>query len=359
MALTTQEFLEICLARAPTVSEVQSVQTPSQAPEDLWFDRKSGLLLTESAKDRRHKIQRHVSGFANAEGGVLLVGVDNAGVIDGVQPVGGASPADYAARVLSDLAGYLHPSPRIWTVAVGSLEVLIVAMPRIGGLCPCIESGRVLYFRRLGDSTVPVDPYLLADLMLGRRQRPELVLRVDDVRLAAADTLLRIPVELSFVNESLAWARDIEIAVVCCAAHVRSVVRAKRTDRDGYFTFARQPVGARIQSSIDVIDAALSAPQLQEPALTVLRFEPEVRQPLPPLAQTTVTVPLLIARFVFGSGRQNVRYRSAVVAVPDGGLPRWWQLDIEMDAHTVSRPTRFEAVPVRDDGRAQVGSVWI
>ncbi len=172
-------------------------------PEGEHHDFKSGLVATWKPTDPKNApalLRKYVSGFANSDGGFLVIGYnEKAKQVDGFKPPGGGSAHDWATRTLSDL--YLSPSPRIRVVAYDGarlapgikapVDVLIVTAERASVLVPCREGPRWMYFLRLGDSTLEVPSYLAADLLLGRRSRPTLAIRgapeVDGVRGVAVD----------------------------------------------------------------------------------------------------------------------------------------------------------------------------
>ena len=50
--------------------------------------------------------------------------------------------------------------------------MLAITVVRAPSLVPCVESRALKYFFRIGDSTLEIPQYLIADLVLGRRQHP-------------------------------------------------------------------------------------------------------------------------------------------------------------------------------------------
>src|SRR5678816_3419461 len=96
MPMTSGEFLEIALSRAPTPAEIDELLA-SHVNEDLWLEYKRGRWLTDTDAKRQRKLRRYVAGFANADGGAVLVGVagaeepeqrtDKQWAVDGCPPV--------------------------------------------------------------------------------------------------------------------------------------------------------------------------------------------------------------------------------------------------------------------------------
>jgi hypothetical protein len=104
-------------------------------------------------------------------------------------------------------------------------HVLAIAVARAPSLVPCVEARELKYFLRMGDSTLQIPEYLIADLVLGRRQRPILELhsaRLDDAyyEMSTADepgrTVNVREARFSCIMEnlSLTTAEDVRIGAV-------------------------------------------------------------------------------------------------------------------------------------------------
>jgi hypothetical protein len=104
-------------------------------------------------------IRRYISGFANSDGGVLIIGVDEQQPrqIARCEERPGGYPLDaWASRCLSGMAGYFSPLPRYQTIRHPQGPVLAIAVARAPSLVPCVESGALRYFFRIGESTLPI-----------------------------------------------------------------------------------------------------------------------------------------------------------------------------------------------------------
>lgn len=144
--------------------------------ERQHLDFKSGLELTK--EDPAATLRDYAAAFGNSDGGIIIFGYDQkAAAVDGVGPVGKASPRDWATRTLSSLAPYFSPPPRIIEAQAGGKTILAVAVARAPRLVPLVEKGELIYRIRLGDSNVTVPPWLMSDLILGRRNAPQLEMR--------------------------------------------------------------------------------------------------------------------------------------------------------------------------------------
>ena len=189
--------------------------------EDLFLDYKSGQQREEKLKQT---IRKWVTGFANADGGTLIVGVTEpkkaSGLpreVDGVRAPSGSPLEEWATRVLADLAGAFSPPPCISSVKHPKGQVLVIAVRRAQQLIPYAEGTKIRYAMRIGESTVDVPEFLITDLLLGRRNHPVLEVRavvldsdVNGTRDEWVSPLLRVTIDnLGFVT-----AEDVEIGLV-------------------------------------------------------------------------------------------------------------------------------------------------
>ncbi len=145
--------------------------------EGQYLDFKDGLITEESRLEHgKRKIRKYVSGFANADGGILVVGIseEKPRKISPCASVGPGGLAAWAKDVVSDMAPFLIPPPRFQVVEGEDGPVLLIAIARAPQLVICTESRRAKYFLRIHDSMVEVPEYLATDLFLGRRQQPSI-----------------------------------------------------------------------------------------------------------------------------------------------------------------------------------------
>lgn len=89
---------------------------------------------------------------------------------------------------MDEIGLLVYPPPRVEVVQHPDGEILVVHIRRSQTLVPCIESKERVFYVRLYDSTKAVPPYLVHDLLLGRRQHPRLEARLRDVNAIAADS---------------------------------------------------------------------------------------------------------------------------------------------------------------------------
>lgn len=190
---TSREFLEILLEDGTLTLDELTTFVAKVPEEDLFVEYKDGLLL-EKPKDAKRTIREAVSGFANAEGGVLVLGFDEHRPEEKRPPVRqlspcldrvGADPLEtWASKTLADMVSFLSPPPRFRSIPAGPGRcVLLVAVARAPQLVACFEAGCTKYYLRFHDSTREVPAYLISDLVLGRRQHPVLIPQLEKVEL--------------------------------------------------------------------------------------------------------------------------------------------------------------------------------
>jgi len=120
--------------------------------EGQHLDYKSGMLADDGQGSA--KLRRHVTGMANAEGGVLILGVRDDRSIDGINPKGGRSAKCWAENCISILVAQFTTPPHCFEIVHEKGTVLVVAIHRNGRLIPVVESGRTRYYLRLGEHTL-------------------------------------------------------------------------------------------------------------------------------------------------------------------------------------------------------------
>lgn len=306
--------------------------------EDLFLDYKDGKHTKKPARCRQ-MIREWVSGFANAEGGVLVLGVseDEPRRISPCQRVGTEELDVWAQKVLSDMVGFFSPQPRFRVVRHPHGEVLLIAVARAPQLVPCIESRETKYFLRFHDSTREIPAYLISDLVLGRRRHAALTLGLENVRWQwrafGADgklnslrltggrdiskTLMReshpaMMLRLTFVleNSSLVVAEDIELGLIgwslsmstssTISSHVQAYVDAGEAP-----SWTRGPLRWRLEQVSN-----------RSQGVAVSRLGPFDRLPLQYI--DSFLIPEL----------EPAIFQAGVYLMPAGSPPTWFQLAV-------------------------------
>jgi len=203
--------------------------TPDDLDEIIAKFPREGLLhefkdgsVTADPKKAGGVVREYVSGFANAEGGVLIFGVAEGDPrsISPCRPIG-AEPLDvWAQKKLSRMVGHFSPQPRFRVVNHPKGEVLIIAVARAPQLVPRIESGDTTFHLRFHDSTRKAPEYLITDLVLGRRKRAILEPLIEDscFYYERQDELTfwcgALELKLVVENSSFEFADDLEVGLV-------------------------------------------------------------------------------------------------------------------------------------------------
>lgn len=145
----------------------------------------------------RKLLARTMSGFGNADGGVLVWGIDARRQPDGSDVASELRPIDAVAPFLSELTRYAAEAvnPAIEGVGHRVLQrsncepgFIATLIPRSDGGPFMAKFGEDRYFKRSGTQTLRMEHYEVAD-MFGRRRRPQLRLEAQLVR--GSDTMAR------------------------------------------------------------------------------------------------------------------------------------------------------------------------
>lgn len=170
---TTREVLDILLEGHKLTSD-ELDDFIATLPEDQHLDYKDGAVTGKQKREEAKLVVRqYVSGFANAEGGILVIGVsDQPRKVAPCKQIGRTPLDSWAGTLLQDMAPYLSPPPRIQAVEHRKGSVLVIAVARTPEFVPCVEARQWKYYLRLHDSTIEVPSFLITDLVLGRRQHP-------------------------------------------------------------------------------------------------------------------------------------------------------------------------------------------
>lgn len=346
----------------PSPEEVSGLVRAFEATKELegqWFDLKAGALLQNKQGD---DLRAAACGFANAEGGFLLIGYnEKAKAFDHVAPVGGQQPEQWVTNALGSLA-HVIPPPRFETVEVEGGPVLLVTIERARPLVYVIEKGEPVYYLRFGHQTLPMAPSHVGDLLLGRRAQPDL--RVTQVRVSDAELVnergsrastLIAALRVDYENEALILAEMVRCGLV------------------GWSLGERHGLPQQLRRSIDLVatppDDLVSGGYpwgawgirhiRSMPADSVEPFAPGQaiierwalplfwRVGLPPLRPGQVPPPGAAAQAEGG-----VEVKVALYLIAKNTEPSWWQLTLRYDeggqrqlTERHDRHLRFEPCP--------------
>lgn len=194
--------------------------------EDLYLDYKHGDLLKDENKSQK-TIREYVSAFANSAGGILIIGVrESEGIpqeITGCQNHKG-NLSEWASRCLTPIANYLVPTPRFHVVDHPNGQILVCAVQRSLSLVPIGSSEKIIYYFRLHDQTLQAPDYLMADILLGRRQHPNFEIKealLTNFHIESNSNYpsrdLKIETMFRVENTGIVWADDSQWGVIYLA----------------------------------------------------------------------------------------------------------------------------------------------
>jgi hypothetical protein len=209
------ELLDSMLSGGKADPAIISGLVGEKVPEGLYVEYKRGRWLDS---DRTQDLRTYVSGFANAEGGLLIIG------IVGGEDVQGSDKWSIEAPTCPDKAGWTPWLSRVLSVVsaktrvewqiveVDQKDVVVIAANRAQELIRVFEKRNAICYLRIGDSTVPIDETLYADLALGRRAKPDLAMEELDVVGTNDSRGFFLAVSLSVHNQGLLWVPAVSVA---------------------------------------------------------------------------------------------------------------------------------------------------
>lgn len=299
-------------------------------------------------KERRTDFLRVTVGFANAAGGVLIVGIkeEKSGkesVAAAPSPFSAFTPAAGLVRWVSDLLSAvfpaIRPDPDVQVVddPAGGRYLVVVVRPSASGLLCLPGSGRSMFPARLGEQTIDLDDWAVQAILHGSRRSPELRLvpnlestatlqatqgRTDDWRIA-------LPLRLS--NRSFVWAESLTWGLLV------PVLAYRRNSRD--------PIRTPSQ-----VDADFAPEAVIEDGVRPWLVQPTARSVLPRLAPHAVDDLLLTFGLRLPEESRGLKVRLAFYVVCSNLLPSWWSI-------TVCGAVKgtVETIEVRSVDRAPVG----
>lgn len=195
----------------------------TKTPEDWHLDYKSVRVLTNKG-ECIGTLTKEVSGFANADGGVLIVGIEAEGPKNKRLPtaIAGAPLGSFTPESLSQLIGgnISPPFPAIGVTPVeltgddGAGVVFVVTVPRATF---AVQASNFVYYQRSDDRTEPMRGYQVQDVN-NRSVGPELTMRFQLAGPTVVGPQRRLIVSASIVNQSRAPAEYAALRVGMPAA---------------------------------------------------------------------------------------------------------------------------------------------
>lgn len=264
-------------------------------------------------------IREYLTGFANADGGLIIFGLDEeTWKIESRKAPGGSDFGDWATKCLSDIFALFSPLPRFQELEHRDGIIYIAGVGRSETLISCRQSNGLAYFLRIHNQTRRAPDYLISDLILGRRQNPVLhislatldyinIYHSSDRQTTEAEVGLRLQIE----NLSLLWASNVHVGVIRYSKHSAAHV-----------------LGQHLLSYIDV-EAVKEQAVSSEFRPYHYSYDIGDIQPLEVKRETlkeAIHIPLKI-RFNHWFSYQ---WKAVVYLLAKGGAPSWYQVEIEI-----------------------------
>lgn len=307
---TPWEFLEIMLeGYEPTLEDIDTFRTIFWK-EGLHHDFKSGKLLEDKDRKRANRdIRGDLSAFANAVGGLLIVGIgENEGDQPGPRPIEPCPESDLDAwgrEVSAQLAPYLSPPLRQIVVSASDGAIIIFAIQRAPQLVPVIEAGRIVYYFRHLDSTQQAPPYLVSDLVVGRRQHPTLSVEAQALCRPTRDdeSACYLYMRITIENTSLIDTGDLRGGVLAWALYGGGVTH-------------------NLRQYIETVEPTETGLCINRFPFQLFKNATRAVTQLPPFATTTIDT----QQQALPSKRAHTNV--ALYILPKGSPPLWYQLEL-------------------------------
>ncbi len=263
-----------------------------------------------------------MSGFANSNGGVLIIGVDAPqGIplsITCCHSHSKGNLAEWAGHCLTPIANYFSPQPQFHVVHHPKGDVLIGVTPRSFVLVPILKAGGIAYHFRLHDQTLRAPDYLLADLMLGRRQQPVFdlteykVVGLERVLNNSSDTLdLAFDLRLRLENSSIVWADGSRWGIIAWVKSIENI----------YGLDINHP-SDHLRSFIDVQEVQNN--QHPRPIIQHISSAASIDKPFDVAFRR---VKLVIPLQIFNQWLIYT-WKAAAYLIAKNGMPMWYQIDL-------------------------------
>jgi hypothetical protein len=192
--------------------------------ESLYLEYKRGKWLgdgTRSDLERKQLLRAYVSGFANAEGGLLAIGIvggedcqrGEAWSLEGPTCPSGDGWSAWLEAVLQDISVKARVRHQVVDCGVSG-EVVLIAVDRAESLIRVYEKPRLVCHLRVGQSTLPIDETLYVDLVLGRRAKPVLELEGLPAHAINDSESFRLGIKAVVNNLGLVWVDEYKSASI-------------------------------------------------------------------------------------------------------------------------------------------------
>lgn len=210
-------------SRVITLAEVEAL-AHQHVQEGVSLEYKRGQWLGDKSRDATREIRQHLSGFANADGGLLIIGIVDGDLshsaadrwtVEGAECPGGPGMWDHwISSVLQEIMIRTRARWQVIEAGTPNRQIVLLAVDRSDTLIRVYEKPERLCYLRIQDQTLPMNHSHVADLELGRRAKPDLELGAASARFNSdsEDTLVVLDCEIR--NKGLVWVSSLRVAWV-------------------------------------------------------------------------------------------------------------------------------------------------
>jgi hypothetical protein len=324
MSTHTSKLLEkLSSGHQLTIDELDDL-IKHKVKEDQFLEFKSGQEVED--KDAAKTIRDYMCGFANSDGGVLIIGVDtSSGIpikIDGCNNHKKGDLAEWATRCLTEIASYFSPIPKFQVLHHPNGEILVSVAQRSLNLIPQIENKQLIYNLRIHDQTLKAPEYLMSDLLLGRKQKPDFDIvdykafnfwRNLDTNNNSMD--LGFELRIKCESRNIVWAEESRWGVIAWTQFRESMHAAT----------VNQPSG-HLLSFVDVQDLP-SENQIRPGVLLHFSNNLNISKPF----DTGHVILSLNTPIRFGDQWFSYDWMAALYLVAKNSPPLWYQIDLKIN----------------------------
>lgn len=229
-SINTLDFLRACLAALDQPDDIRDPLEDllrQRTVEDHRLDYKAGSWANSIDAA---ELRRDVSAFANAEGGVLIIGVSETkdhktGEVRPTDSPEGCG-AEFAScrrtveHSLRALLPALSALPQLLCVQLDSgLNLFILPISRSENIVLVREGSEQVAYLRTGEGRHRMPEYLHADLVLGRRNRADLDVDVRVESLGNQGSEYMFQLSVTVTNVGLTWLPDSQVGCIGYASN--------------------------------------------------------------------------------------------------------------------------------------------
>ena len=160
--MNTSKLFEMLSSGEDFSTETLDLLLRERIKEDQFLEYKHGDEIKKANVSK--EIRKYVSGFANSQGGIYIIGVDEKNFqVTGCTVPGGGDLAEWVARCLNPIAQYFSLPPRFSTLKHPGGDILIITVNRSLNLISVVEEGEPVYYMRFYDQTLNAPEYIITE----------------------------------------------------------------------------------------------------------------------------------------------------------------------------------------------------